>query len=42
MFMEPKWAGFGPVGSNEKKNWVSYEQRGRFFHAFMDKKKMLM
>ena len=20
------WAGFGPVGSTEKKNWVDYEQ----------------
>jgi hypothetical protein len=32
------WAGFGPVGNNEKENWADYEQLLReFFHLFMGK-----
>jgi hypothetical protein len=31
------WAGFGPVGSNEKKNWADYEQLLRpVFPVFRD------
>jgi hypothetical protein len=34
------WAGFGPVGSSEKKNCGDYEQLVRaFFHGFIGKKK---
>ena len=27
------WAGFGPVGNTEKKNWADYKQ-GRVFSRF--------
>ena len=34
------WAGFGPVGITEKKNWADYEQHfSRLFQVFMAKKK---
>ena len=34
------WAGFGPVGINEKKNWVDYDQiLGHFFFKFSCAKK---
>ena len=31
------WAGFGPVGSTEKKNWADYEQLFRAFLKFLKK-----
>jgi hypothetical protein len=34
------WAGFGPVGITEKKNWADYEQLFRpFFSSFHGQKK---
>ena len=34
------WAGFGPVGNTEKKNWADYEQLFRvFFSCFQGQKK---
>ena len=34
------WAGFGPVGINEKKIWVDYDQLlGHFFSSFHVQKK---
>ena len=33
------WAGFGPIGSTEKRVWADYEQiLGWFFHVFRGKK----
>ena len=35
------WAGFGPFGSTEKKNWADNEQfLSVFFHVFMAKKSL--
>ena len=35
------WAGFGPVGNIEKKNWADYEQLSRvFFSCFQGQKKL--
>ena len=35
------WAGFGPIGSTEKKVWADYEQLLRvFFSYFQGQKKM--
>ena len=35
------WAGFGPVGITEKKNWVHYEQLFRpVFSSFHGQKKI--
>ena len=34
------WAGFGPVGNTEKKNWADYEQLLRaVFSCFQEQKK---
>ena len=35
------WAGFGPVGINEKKIWVDYEQLLRQLHKMKLKKPSL-
>ena len=32
------WAGFGPIGSTEKRVWADYELLRVFFHVFRGKK----